>query len=61
MNMKDSLVTVTTFFLIVLLLAAWVTHVITCLSDDRWGFLIAGAIFFPTAILHGFAIWLGLV
>ena len=59
--MKDPLATVTIFFLIVLLPAAWVTHVITCFSDDRWGFLIAGAIFFPIAILHGFAIWLGLV
>jgi hypothetical protein len=40
-------------------LAAWLTHVITCFSDERWGFLIAGALFFPVAIVHGFGIWFG--
>lgn len=39
--------------------AAWVTHIITCLSDEKWGFLIAGALAFPIAIVHGFGIWLG--
>lgn len=37
--------------------AAWLTHVITCFEQDRWGFLIAGAIFFPVAIVHGMWIW----
>jgi hypothetical protein len=36
---------------------AWFTHVITCLTDSLWGFLIAGAILFPVAIIHGFIIW----
>ena len=40
-------------------LAAWLTHVITCFSDERWGFLIAGALFFPIAIVHGIGIWFG--
>lgn len=39
--------------------AAWITHIITCFSDDRWGFLIAGALFFPVAIIHGVGIWFG--
>lgn len=39
--------------------AAWLTHVITCFSDERWGFLIAGALFFPIAIVHGIGIWFG--
>ncbi len=39
--------------------AAWLTHVITCLADGRWGFLIAGAIAFPIAIIHGIMIWFG--
>ncbi len=38
---------------------AWLTHVVTCFSDDRWGFLIAGALFFPVAIIHGIGIWFG--
>ena len=45
--------------LVLSLPAAWITHIVECLSDDRWGFLIAGAIFFPIAIIHGFMIWLG--
>ena len=37
--------------------AAWFTHLYVCFSDDRWGFLIAGAIIFPIAIVHGIGIW----
>ena len=40
--------------------AAWLTHLFVCFSDDRWGFLIAGAIAFPIAIVHGVGIWLGI-
>ena len=40
-------------------LAAWFTHLYTCFSDDRWGFLIAGAIMAPIAIVHGIGIWFG--
>lgn len=39
--------------------AAWLTHLYACFTTDRWGFLIAGAIFFPIAIVHGFGIWFG--
>lgn len=39
--------------------AAWFTHVITCLNEGAWGFLIAGALFFPIAIVHGIGIWFG--
>jgi|TARA_R110002051_G_scaffold63239_2_gene115133 hypothetical protein len=57
--MKDNFM----YFLIVPLLAwapaAWVTHLIVCFSDDRWGFLIAGAIFFPVALVHGTGAWFG--
>jgi hypothetical protein len=40
-------------------LAAWLTHVITCLNDGLWGFLIAGALVFPIGIIHGVGIWFG--
>lgn len=43
--------------LYLILFLAWVTHVITCFIVASWGFLIAGAIMFPIAILHGFYIW----
>jgi hypothetical protein len=46
-------------FGILILLAAWLTHVYTCLSEHLWGYLIAGAIFFPVGIVHGIGIWFG--
>lgn len=41
------------------LLAAWFTHVIVCFTEGFWGFLIAGALFFPVAIVHGIGLWFG--
>jgi hypothetical protein len=40
--------------------ASWVNHLVICFSDDRWGFLIAGAIMFPIAIVHGAGNFMGL-
>ena len=40
-------------------LAAWITHLVVCFQHDPWGFLIAGAIFFPVAVVHGIGIWFG--
>ena len=37
--------------------AAWLTHIVTCLSDGLWGFLVAGALVFPIGIIHGIMIW----
>ena len=56
MNVKASLLF--TLFMLVSF-TAWVTHVIYCLSEGAWGFLIAGAIVFPIAIFHGIGIWFG--
>lgn len=39
---------------------AWFTHIVVCLKAGSWGFLIAGAIFFPVAFVHGTGIWLGI-
>lgn len=49
------------FVLIASCIGAWITHIVYCLTSERWGFLIAGAILFPIAVVHGFLIWLGLV
>ncbi len=48
------------FLLGLLAFGAWFQHLYTCFTDERWGFLIAGAIFFPIAIVHGLGIWLGI-
>lgn len=39
---------------------AWLTHIVVCLANGLWGFLVAGAILFPIAIIHGIMIWFGL-
>ena len=46
--------------LVFVCVAAWLTHVIECLAHGEWGFLIAGALAFPIAIVHGIGIWFGL-
>lgn len=35
----------------------WLTHIFVCLQDGLYGFLIAGALFFPIGIIHGWGIW----
>lgn len=40
-------------------LAAWITHVVVTVKAGAWAFLIAGAIAFPVAVVHGIGIWLG--
>lgn len=57
--MKDLLVTVCGIALMLSLPASWLTHIIVCIDTERWGFLIAGAVMFPIAIVHGFGIWMG--
>lgn len=38
-------------------IAAWFTHIFWCFANAAWGFLIAGAIFFPIGIFHGTWLW----
>jgi len=42
---------------VIWLIAAWFTHVVVCIKAASWGFLIAGAIMFPIAWVHGTGIW----
>ena len=58
--MGDTLAGLIALTLIVGCVAAWLTHVITCLAAASWGFLIAGAIMFPIGIIHGVGIWFGI-
>jgi len=39
---------------------SWGIHIYTCFTAGLWGFLIAGALFFPIGIIHGFGIMLGI-
>lgn len=39
--------------------SAWITHVIYCFNTEQWFPLIAGAILFPIAVIHGVGLWFG--
>ena len=45
--------------LIGILGGSWLTHIMVCLSEGSWGFLVAGALFFPVAWVHGIGVWFG--
>lgn len=47
-------------FVIVAPSAAWITHIIVCLSTAKYLLLLAGAIVFPVGIIHGIGIWFGI-
>lgn len=59
--MKDNIVAVSVVLMFITLAASWLTHVISCFIEGAWGFLIAGAIMFPVAIIHGFYLWIGYI
>lgn len=45
---------------VIWLIGSWITHVVVCIQTAAWGFLIAGALLFPIANIHGTGIWFGL-
>ena len=47
------------FVFFVVCVGGWFQHLYTCFNQHLYGFLIAGAIFFPIAIIHGWGIWFG--
>lgn len=57
--MKDFIAAISLLILIASIPAAWFTHVFVCLANESWGFLIAGAIVIPIAVIHGYGIWIG--
>ena len=46
--------------LIMWVVLSWLTHVIVCIANGKFMFLLAGAIFFPIGCIHGTGLWLGL-
>ncbi len=43
----------------IVMLAAWLTHIVVCIKAALWVFLLAGAIFAPIGIVHGIGVWFG--
>jgi hypothetical protein len=56
-NKDKEMDTLTPIVIMVTFFAAWLTHIFTCFTGAMWGFLIAGAVFFPVGILHGLYLW----
>ena len=44
-----------------LVIAAWITHVIASIKTAAWVLLVIGAILFPIGIVHGMGIWFGVL
>jgi hypothetical protein len=44
---------------IVWIIGSWLTHVVVCIKTASWGFLVAGALLFPIANIHGTGLWFG--
>ena len=38
---------------------AWFTHVFVTIQAEQWIFLLAGAIFAPIGVIHGYGVWFG--
>lgn len=38
-------------------IAAYLTHLFTCIGGDRWGMLLVGLIAPPVGVIHGLMIW----
>jgi hypothetical protein len=49
------------FVMFILTLFAWITHVVVCIKTASWILLIIGAFVFPIGVIHGWAIWFGIV
>lgn len=41
--------------------AAWCTHVFVCIKASAWILLAFGCIVAPVGVIHGVAVWLGLL
>ena len=45
---------------LLMVISGWFTHLYVCFTEQAWGFLIAGALFFPIGSFHGIGIWFGI-
>jgi len=57
--MSNTSQTVLGLIIVVWMVTSWLTHIVVCLADQAWGFLIAGALLFPIAWIHGTGVWFG--
>jgi len=55
--MNRSNVGVVSVILFIILFSAYLTHIGYCFGQAAWLLLVAGAIFIPVGIFHGFYLW----
>ena len=46
--------------IIIVPLAAWVTHVVVCIKASAWILLAFGCVVAPVGVIHGIGVWLGI-
>jgi hypothetical protein len=46
-------------FFVIFCIASWFNHLYICFTEEAWGFLVAGAIIVPIAVIHGAGNFLG--
>jgi hypothetical protein len=47
-------------FLIPLSMVAWITHIVWCIQNREFLFMIAAGIVAPVGAIHGFCLWFGI-
>lgn len=45
--------------LVIGIVAAWITHIVTCIAAQAWILLVLGALFAPVGVIHGIMVWFG--
>jgi len=45
---------------LLILVAAWVTHIVFTLTHGLYILLLAGALVVPVGVIHGVMIWMGM-
>jgi len=56
---QSNAVVISVFSILILSVAAWMTHIIHCLMYAKYLLLIAGAFIAPVGVIHGVSVWFG--
>ena len=48
---------IVSFGILIIVFAAWITHIYVTIMAANWSLLIVGAIFIPIGVVHGIGIW----
>lgn len=57
--MKELGCGIMTLCLLLVMIPAWITHVVYSISHELWVVLVVGAFVPPVGIIHGIMVWFG--